>query len=104
MPSTLTGSVYLILAVWVRMLNVPRAPSRQTVFYTPTTMTVSQGDNITGRLVCSPNTRNNRDLDISITYKAGNDADNTIHYKMCVFFLDFNATDHPWSGYFENER
>jgi hypothetical protein len=104
MPSTLTGSAYLILAFSERMLNVPHVSFRQTVFYTPTTMTVSQGDNITGRLVCSPNTRNNRDLDITITYKAGNDADNTIHYKMCVFFLDSGASDSPWSGYLENER
>lgn len=52
-------------------------------------MTVSQGDNISGRLLCSPNARNNRDLDITITYRAGNDADNTIHYKMCVFLLGF---------------
>lgn len=59
--------------------------SRQTVFYTPTTMTVSQGDPIIGHLSCSPNARNNRDLDIIIKYRAGNAAETTIQYKMCVF-------------------
>jgi hypothetical protein len=57
---------------------------RQTVFYTPTTLTINEGDKITGGLSCSPNARNNRDLDITITYTS-NDEVHTMEYKMCVF-------------------
>lgn len=58
---------------------------RQTVFYTPDTLTVSQGDKIEGRLSCAPNVRNNRDLDIKIAYRVGGDGTETeVHYKMCV--------------------
>ncbi|GMK58803.1 hypothetical protein CspeluHIS016_0602450 [Cutaneotrichosporon spelunceum] len=42
---------------------------KQTVFYTPETMTVSEGDVIKGELTCAPNARNNRDLDIVIDYE-----------------------------------
>jgi hypothetical protein len=59
---------------------------RQTVFYTPTTLTLSKGQTITGRLTCAPNTRNNRDLDILITHKLTEDDETTIQYKMCVPF------------------
>ena len=57
---------------------------RQTVFYTPDTLTVSQGDHITGELTCRPNARNPRDLDITIKYEAPHEASTEIHYKMCV--------------------
>ena len=51
-------------------LTWPRSRSRrQTVFYTPDTLTVSAGQKITGQLSCAPNARNNRDLDITIAYK-----------------------------------
>jgi len=55
---------------------------KQTVFYTPTTMTLNEGDEITGRITCAPNAKNNRDLDISISYKTKNDAETSIDYKM----------------------
>ncbi|KAI0071772.1 S-adenosyl-L-methionine-dependent methyltransferase [Panus rudis PR-1116 ss-1] len=56
---------------------------KQTVFYTPETLTVSEGDNITGTLSCAPNARNPRDLDITIAYKAPLDAAETVvNYKM----------------------
>ncbi|WOO85876.1 Protein arginine N-methyltransferase 1 [Vanrija pseudolonga] len=42
---------------------------KQTVFYTPETLTVSEGDVIKGTLSCAPNSRNNRDLDIVIEYE-----------------------------------
>ena len=58
--------------------------NRQTVFYTPTTLTVSAGDEITGRLSCAPNARNNRDLDITVVYEAPGDEEVEIQYKMCV--------------------
>lgn len=58
---------------------------RQTVFYTPSTITVSEGQKVTGHVSCSPNAKNNRDLDIAISYQTGNDAKDThIQYKMCV--------------------
>ncbi|KDR74976.1 hypothetical protein GALMADRAFT_248796 [Galerina marginata CBS 339.88] len=57
---------------------------KQTVFYTPSSITIHQGDQIAGRLVCAPNARNNRDLDITIGYKVeGTDeAENVVQYKM----------------------
>ena len=94
--------------------------SRQTVFYTPETITISEGDEITGRLSCSPNERNNRDLDITIAYEAPSDdkdglrVEKETHYKMCVisllveaFFSSFvpsviltlsTSPDLTWSG------
>ncbi|KAH7108011.1 S-adenosyl-L-methionine-dependent methyltransferase [Auriculariales sp. MPI-PUGE-AT-0066] len=62
---------------------------KQTVFYTPETLSVSIGQEITGTLTCSPNARNNRDLDISVSYLVP-ESDSTpeqsgkIDYKMCV--------------------
>ncbi|KAI0292700.1 S-adenosyl-L-methionine-dependent methyltransferase [Multifurca ochricompacta] len=41
---------------------------KQTVFYTPETLTISEGEDIVGELSCAPNARNNRDLDITISY------------------------------------
>lgn len=58
--------------------------SRQTVFYTPDTLTVSAGEKITGRLSCAPNARNNRDLDITIAYKTESGEETEVQYKMCV--------------------
>ncbi|KAL0956665.1 hypothetical protein HGRIS_002797 [Hohenbuehelia grisea] len=56
---------------------------KQTVFYTPKTLTVSEGDEISGKLTCAPNARNNRDLDITITFQTASDNEpTTIHYKM----------------------
>ncbi|PPQ82888.1 hypothetical protein CVT25_009675 [Psilocybe cyanescens] len=56
---------------------------KQTVFYTPSFMTVNSGDEIKGRLVCAPNARNNRDLDITIAYKAAADEEEkVVQYKM----------------------
>lgn len=57
---------------------------RQTVFYTPDTLTVSAGEKITGRLSCAPNARNNRDLDITIAYKVESSEETEVQYKMCV--------------------
>ncbi|ORY27214.1 protein arginine n-methyltransferase [Naematelia encephala] len=42
---------------------------KQTVFYTPETLTVSENESIRGTLTCAPNARNNRDLDITIDYE-----------------------------------
>ncbi|WVR05144.1 hypothetical protein IAU60_002156 [Kwoniella sp. DSM 27419] len=57
---------------------------KQTVFYTPDTLTVSEGDVIQGELYCAPNSRNNRDLDIEIEYEvAGSETTkNKMVYKM----------------------
>jgi protein arginine N-methyltransferase 1 len=57
---------------------------RQTVFYTPTTVRVYEGETVAGRLSCAPNARNNRDLDIVITYTSRGET-HTMEYKMCVF-------------------
>ncbi|SJK97217.1 probable HMT1-hnRNP arginine N-methyltransferase [Armillaria ostoyae] len=62
---------------------------KQTVFYTPSTLTVSQGEPITGTLSCAPNARNNRDLDIKITYKTPREQETAIHYKMYVLTMHF---------------
>lgn len=42
---------------------------KQTVFYTPDTLTVKAGETIEGQLSCKPNARNPRDLDIVIDYQ-----------------------------------
>ncbi|KAF8658272.1 hypothetical protein AX16_002048 [Volvariella volvacea WC 439] len=56
---------------------------KQTVFYTTKTITVSEGDTIVGELSCKPNTRNPRDLDISISYKLGHEEmSEVVDYKM----------------------
>lgn len=56
---------------------------RQTVFYTNGTLLVSEGQDIVGELQCAPNLRNNRDLDIRITYGAEGEESETMNYKMC---------------------
>ncbi|KAF9568172.1 protein arginine N-methyltransferase [Agrocybe pediades] len=56
---------------------------KQTVFYTPSTATVHDGDQIKGTLTCAPNARNNRDLDITISYKVANEEEEkVVEYKM----------------------
>ncbi|SPO37091.1 probable HMT1 - hnRNP arginine N-methyltransferase [Pseudozyma flocculosa] len=57
---------------------------KQTVFYTKDMLTVSQGDAITGRLSCQPNSKNNRDLDIVIDYevKGAAGTKGRMEYKM----------------------
>jgi len=56
---------------------------KQTVFYTPSTITVSEGQKVMGRVTCAPNVKNNRDLDISISYQTSDAAGETsIQYKM----------------------
>ena len=77
---------------------------RQTVFYTPSTITISQGEKIRGRLACAPNTKNNRDLDITISYETDG-REIIADYRMCVVFPFFaaasprlvNSADR-WSG------
>ncbi|KAG2135455.1 protein arginine N-methyltransferase [Suillus clintonianus] len=64
---------------------------KQTVFYTPSTITVKQGQGITGKVTCAPNARNNRDLDIAISYAVVNgeeeSEETTVEYKMCVILF-----------------
>jgi len=56
---------------------------KQTVFYTTQTIMVSEGEQITGTLTCSPNARNNRDLDITIEYILPDGTDKEkVEYKM----------------------
>jgi len=39
---------------------------KQTIFYTRQTLTICEGEEITGTISCSPNPKNNRDLDIAM--------------------------------------
>ncbi|KAN0060076.1 Nuclear SAM-dependent mono-and asymmetric methyltransferase [Thecaphora frezii] len=57
---------------------------KQTVFYTKDMLTVSENDQITGRLSCRPNAKNNRDLDIVIDYevKGAAGTQGRMEYKM----------------------
>lgn len=71
------------------------------MFYTPTTVTISAGEKITGSLSCAPNARNNRDLDITIRWQAPKgdgseqmDAEEEVRYQMCVFMF-FVQLLHP---------
>ena len=88
---------------WYRDLT-RESCQRQTVFYTPSTITISQGEKIRGRLACAPNTKNNRDLDITISYETDG-REVTADYRMCVVFPFFaaalrrlvNSADR-WSG------
>lgn len=59
---------------------------KQTVFYTPETITVSQGDVIHGTLTCTQNARNPRDLDISFDYRVQgmHPLEGRMEYKMYV--------------------
>ncbi|PJF16710.1 Protein arginine n-methyltransferase [Paramicrosporidium saccamoebae] len=62
---------------------------KQTVFYLPTDLQVSQGDTVTGVLKCSPNDRNPRDLDITLSYERCDTEGkqvgetNSFEYHMC---------------------
>ena len=66
--------------------------SRQTVFYTPNTLRISEGEKVVGKLTCSPNSRNNRDLDITISYSTPTSERTQVDYKMC-------ALDPRFEGY-----
>ncbi|OCH92304.1 S-adenosyl-L-methionine-dependent methyltransferase [Obba rivulosa] len=55
---------------------------KQTVFYTPETLTLAEGQQIKGELTCAPNARNNRDLDIGFAYRVGDEPETTVNYKM----------------------
>lgn len=69
---------------------------RQTVFYTPETLAVASGDEISGELSCAPNARNPRDLDIMISYKGPTDVQPTpVQYKMCVLRSTFAGFPAP---------
>ena len=72
--------------------------SRQTVFYTPDTLTVYQGRPVTGRLSCAPNARNPRDLDIIVTYQLNEESEVEVHYKMCVCLSDLPRSHHHVCG------
>lgn len=83
MPSTRIGSTSARFAKPGSFAH--DAIFRQTVFYTPSTLTVNADDRITGELSCAPNKRNPRDLDIIIKYQTPYDDQLTeIQYKMCV--------------------
>ena len=82
MRNTHIGSEWIVPARYI--ISFPYFP-RQTVFYTPSTITISEGQKLTGNLTCAPNTRNNRDLDISIAFKLdGEKQASRVDYKMCV--------------------
>lgn len=78
-----TGSMSPLFVV-LPISHVNCGMFRQTVFYTPSTITIGQGETITGSLSCAPNAKNNRDLDIVIQYQLGQEKPVDIHYKMCV--------------------
>lgn len=42
---------------------------KQTVFYLEDMLTVERGEVVEGRVVCAPNAKNPRDLDIEIEYR-----------------------------------
>lgn len=85
--------------LWLYAVRDPKLTPisiRQTVFYTPNTLTVSQGESITGELSCAPNGRNPRDLDIKISFETPNEKKETVDYKMCVV-LPFDFVE-VWSA------
>jgi protein arginine N-methyltransferase 1 len=45
-----------------------------------------------GELACAPNARNNRDLDITISYAAPNSPPTRVEYKMCALVLCLRTT------------
>ncbi|KAG5220216.1 type protein arginine N-methyltransferase Rmt [Salix suchowensis] len=79
-----------LLLIPIPILISSQILTRQTVFYTPTTLTLNEGDAIKGTLKCAPNARNNRDLDITIDYSTPTTSE-TIAYKMCVLSLLHNC-------------
>ena len=54
------------------------------MFYTKDMLTINEGETITGHIKCSPNARNNRDLDIVLDYelKGAMPGKDSIAYKM----------------------
>lgn len=54
------------------------------MFYTPETLRISEREKIVGKLTCAPNARNNRDLDITISYAGPNSGRTRVEYKMCA--------------------
>ena len=59
---------------------------KQTVFYLEETIVVDEGEKITGTVTCKPNSRNPRDLDISISYDVQSrhgKFNGTQNYHMC---------------------
>jgi len=55
---------------------------KQTVFYTPSTIIAHEGDTVDGTLFCAPNNRNNRDLDITVSYTTPEGTKTRMDYKM----------------------
>ena len=78
------------------------------MFYTPHSIVVSERQKIRGKLSCAPNTKNNRDLDITIAYETDGvhePYEATVEYKMCVVFPSSGAASprlvnsaDRWSG------
>ncbi|CAM0141986.1 Nuclear SAM-dependent mono-and asymmetric methyltransferase [Umbelopsis sp. WA50703] len=59
---------------------------KQTVFYTPETITIKAGEEISGTLRCAPNKSNPRDLDIDIDYRfhgINGECEEHCDFKMC---------------------
>lgn len=62
---------------------------KQTVFYLSNDLAVQAGEHIKGQLVCTPNARNHRDLDITITCQKTDNEGNSLtdpqsyDYHMC---------------------
>lgn len=60
---------------------------KQTIFYMKDAVYVQEGDNITGRITCTPNVNNERDLDIEISVdfegtESENGNNNKVHRTM----------------------
>jgi type I protein arginine methyltransferase len=58
---------------------------KQTVFYLKEALTICQGETVTGKLMCRPNTINPRDLDFHLEYAfSGKHAtsSDTLEYRM----------------------
>ncbi|KAH9026669.1 S-adenosyl-L-methionine-dependent methyltransferase [Lactarius deliciosus] len=70
---------------------------KQTVFYTPETIRVSEDEKIVGELSCSPNARNNRDLDITISYTSPSSPPSSlpkqVEYKISMSVIVINLID-----------
>lgn len=61
---------------------------KQTVFYLRDAITVEAGETLNARLLCKPNERNRRDLDIAVDYRLettdeGRKAEGSCSYVMC---------------------
>ncbi|ORE18766.1 S-adenosyl-L-methionine-dependent methyltransferase [Rhizopus microsporus] len=60
---------------------------KQTVFYTPETLTLKEGESIEGEVSCAPNQSNPRDLDIIIDFKLDGQH-GSIQDKLLKFLID----------------